>query len=94
MLGISDYTAGRVSAKTCPEIQQEREEMEFGVGDLVLRRVVGNTWDINARKLAPTWKGPYRVTSIAGMRVYYLEDLDERPLPRLWNAHNLKKFYH
>ena len=55
---------------------------EFGAGDLVLRKVVGNMRDSNARKLALTWEGPYRVTSITGARAYYLEDLDERPLPR------------
>ena len=49
--------------------------------------------DTNAGKLALTWEGPYRVTSIAGAGAYYLEDLDERPLPQLWNVHNLKKFY-
>ena len=66
---------------------------EFDAGDLVLRKVVGNIRDSNAGKLAPTWEGPYRVTSNAGAGAYYLEDLDERPLPRLWNIHNLKKFY-
>ena len=55
---------------------------EFGAGDLVLRKAVGNMRDSNARKLALTWEGPYRVTSIAGARAYYLEDLDERPFPR------------
>ena len=67
---------------------------EFGAGDLVLQKVVRNTWDISAGKFAPTWEGPYRVTAIAGAGAYYLEDLDERPLPHPWNAHNLKKFYH
>ena len=50
--------------------------------------------DTNAGKLAHTWEKPYRITAIAGARVYYLEDLDERPLPRPWNVYNLKKFYH
>ena len=50
--------------------------------------------DTNVGKLAPTWEGPYRVTFIAGVGAYYLEDLDERPLPRSWNVHNLKKFYY
>ena len=67
---------------------------EFSVGDLVLRKVVRNTRDVNAGKLALTWEGPYRVTTIASAGAYYLEDLDERPLSRPWNAHNLKKFYH
>ena len=50
---------------------------EFNVGDLVLQRVIGNMRDINARKLAPTWEGPYKVTAIAGAGMYYLECLDE-----------------
>ena len=49
---------------------------------------------MNVGKLAPTWEGPYRVTAIISIGAYYLEDLDERPLPRPWNVHNLKKFYH
>ena len=57
---------------------------------------VGNMRDTNAEKLASTWEGPYWVTAIAGASAgtYYMEDLDERPLPRPWNVHNLKKFYH
>ena len=66
---------------------------EFSAGDLVLRKVVGNMRDISAGKLAQLWEGPYRVTAIAGAGAYYLEDLDEKPLPRPWNVHNLKKFY-
>ncbi|KAL0439204.1 UNVERIFIED_CONTAM: hypothetical protein Slati_2403400 [Sesamum latifolium] len=62
----------------------------FQVGDLVLRRAdtlkpVG--------KLDPTWEGPYKITDIIGRGAYELEDLDGRPLPRLWNVHNLKKYY-
>ena len=67
---------------------------DFGAEDLVLQKVMRNTRDINVGKLAPTWEGPYRVTAIARAGAYYLEDLNERPLPRPWNAHNLKKFYH
>ena len=67
---------------------------EFSVKDLVLRRVVGNMRDTNAGKLAPTWEGPYRVTAIAGTEAFYLECMDEQPLPRPWNIHNLKIFYH
>ena len=66
---------------------------EFSAGELVLRRVVGNMRDMTAGKLAQSWEGPYRVTAIAGAGAYYLEDLDERPLPQPWNANNLKKFY-
>ena len=57
--------------------------MEFSAGELVLRKVVGNMRDIASGKLAQTWEGPYRVTAIADVGAYYLEGLDERPLPRL-----------
>ena len=52
--GIGNYTAGRISAKTCLKIQQGCKEREFRAGDLVHRKVVGNTRDVNAGKLAPT----------------------------------------
>ena len=66
---------------------------EFSARNQVLWKSVGNMRDTNAGKLAATWEGPYRVTAIAGTGAYYLEDLDERPLPRPWNIHHLKKFY-
>ena len=66
----------------------------FSAGDLVLRKAMGNMRDTNAGKLAQTWEGPYSVTAITGAGAYYLEDLNKRPLPRPWNVHNLKKFYH
>ena len=67
---------------------------DFGVGDLVLRRVVGSTKDLNMGKLVSNWEGPYRVTARAGVGAYYLEDMEERPLPRPWNMQNLKRYYH
>ena len=47
-------------------------------GDLVLRKAVGNTKNPTWKKLGPNWEGPYRITSVAGIGAYYLEDLDER----------------
>ena len=43
---------------------------------------MGNMRETNAGKLAQTWEESYRVTTIVGARAYYLEDLNERPLPR------------
>ena len=80
--------------KLAQRYNRDVRKREFGAGDLVLRKVVGNTRDVNAGKLAPTWEGPYRVTAIASAGAYYLEDLDERLLSWPWNTHNLKKFYH
>ena len=80
--------------KLARRYNQNAKTREFGAGDLVLRKVVGHMRDTNAGKLTPTWEGPYRVTTIASVKAYYLEDLDKRPLPQPWNAYNLKKFYH
>jgi len=49
--------------------------------------------DQNASKLASNWERPYGVTTMAGTGAFYLEDMEERPLPRLWNVCNLKKYY-
>ncbi|XP_050257150.1 uncharacterized protein LOC126702460 [Quercus robur] len=50
------------------------------IGDLVLRKVLGATKNPNWGKLGPNWEGPYRITSVAGIGAYYLEDLDEKTL--------------
>ena len=65
---------------------------EFVLGDLVLRKAIRSAKDKSARKLAPNWKGPYWVTTMARAGAYYLEDLEEIPLPRPWNIYNLKKY--
>ena len=54
----------------------------------MLRKVLGNTRDLATRKLGPTWEGPYKIISIAGVGAYQLEDLDERPMARPWNVFN------
>ena len=43
-------------------------------GDLVLRKVVGTTKIHAWGKLGPNWEGPYRITYIASIGAYYLED--------------------
>ena len=47
-------------------------------GDLVLRKVLESTKNPAWGKLWPYWKGPYHITSVAGIGAYYLEDLDEK----------------
>ena len=63
-------------------------------GDLVLRKVVGAAKNPSWGKLGPNWEGPYRITSVAGIRAFYLEDLDERAVPRPWNVNNLRRYYY
>ena len=62
--------------------------------DLVLRKVVGTAKNSTWGKLGPNWEGPYRITFIAGIRAYYLEDLDENVIPRSWNVNNLRCYYY
>ena len=47
-------------------------------GDLVLRKVLGNTKKPAWGKLRPNWEGPYYITSVARIGAYSLEDLDEK----------------
>ena len=63
-------------------------------GDLVLRKVVGMAKNPAWGKLGPNWKGPYRITSQAGIGAYFLEDLDEHVILHPWNVNNLKRYYY
>ena len=63
-------------------------------GDLVLRKVLGNTKNPTWGKLGPNWERPYRITSVAGIGAYYLEDLDEKTVLHPWNVNILKMYYH
>ena len=63
-------------------------------GDLVLRKVLGTARNPARGKLRPNWEGPYRITSVAGIGAYFLEDLDEHVVPRPWNVNNLKRYYY
>ena len=63
-------------------------------GDLVLRKVVGNTKNPAWGKLGPNQEGPYRITLVVGVGAYYLKDLDERTVLHPWNVNNLKMYYY
>ena len=66
----------------------------LATGDLVLKRVVRVVKNPTWGKLGPNWEGPFRITSVAGIGAYYLEDLDEKAVPRPWNVNNLKRYYY
>ena len=67
--------------------------LAFQSGDLVLRKVFENTADPTAGKFQPNWEGPYLVTRAGESRNYALDKLDGTPVPRMWNATHLKKYY-
>ena len=60
--------------------------------DLVLRKVVGAAKNSSWGKLGPNWEGSYRITSVVGIGAYYLEDLNEKAVPRPCNVNNLKMY--
>ena len=61
----------------------------LNLGDLVLRKVVGTSKNSAWGKLGPNWEGLYRITLVAGVGAYFLEDLDEKVMLRPWNVNNL-----
>ena len=60
----------------------------------VLRKVLGTAKNPAWGKLRPNQEGPYRITLMAGIEAYFLEDLDEHVIPCLWNVNNLRMYYY
>ena len=50
--------------------------------DLILRKVLGTAKTSTWGKLGPNWERPYRITFVAGIGAYFLEDLDEHIILR------------
>ena len=67
--------------------------MDFQVGDLVLRKVMGACRDLTQGKLGSNWEGTYRIMSWQRKDTYYLETLDGQKLPHPWNTEHLRKYY-
>ena len=72
---------------------QKVQHREFLVGELILRKVVGNTKDQANKKFGPNWEGPYKIVKLTDKGDYYLEDLEGKQVPRPWNSNNLRKYY-
>ncbi|GFZ14410.1 hypothetical protein Acr_24g0006000 [Actinidia rufa] len=89
LIRMADYQ--KQLAKTYNQKVQHRECL---VGNLVLRKVVGNTKNSTDEKLGPNWEGPYKIVKLIGKCVYYLEDSKGKQVQRPWNSNNLKKYYH
>jgi len=63
---------------------------QFQVGDLVMRKA--HPYELE-NKLSPKWTGPFRVIQAKGNGSYKLETLEGGPIPRSWNAANLKFYF-
>ena len=66
----------------------------LALGDLVLRKVVCTVKNPAWGKLGPNWERSYRITSVAGIGAYFLEDLDKKVVPQPWNVNNLQMYYY
>jgi len=62
------------------------------VDNVVERRIGGKVFKLE-NKLSPKWTGPFRVTEAKGNGSYKLETLEGGPIPRSWNAANLKFYF-
>ena len=63
---------------------------QFQIGDLVMRKA--HPYELE-NKLSPKWTGPFRITEAKGNGSYNLETLEGGPIPRSWNAANLKFYF-
>ena len=54
----------------------------LALGELVLRKVLGTTKNSAWEKFGPNWEGPYCIILVVGIGAYYLEDLEEKAVPR------------
>ena len=63
---------------------------QFQVTDLVMRKV--HPYQLE-NKLSPKWTGPFHVVEVLGNGAYKLETLEGGPIPRTWNAANLKFYF-
>ena len=52
-----------------------------------------NTADPTARKLQPNWEGPYLMMRTGEARSYAIDKTDGTPVPKMWNAMHLRRYY-
>ena len=65
----------------------------FRARDLVLKRIFENTIDLTPGKSQPNWEGSYVIIRVGPTGSYALNKLDRAPVPRMWNAMHLKRYY-
>ncbi|XP_022888952.1 uncharacterized protein LOC111404368 [Olea europaea var. sylvestris] len=77
--------------RTAKHFNKKVKNRRFRAGDLVLRKA--EAAGHQPGKLGPTWEGPYEVIRKLKGGAYSLRDTSGNPLPRPWNANNLKIYY-
>ncbi|KAJ0558014.1 putative nucleotidyltransferase, Ribonuclease H [Helianthus annuus] len=64
----------------------------FNPGDYVLRDNEASNTE-KPGKLAPKWEGPYIIDAVLGKGAYKLRTMNDKEVPRTWNAQQLRKCY-
>jgi len=49
--------------------------------------------DARAKKLGPNEEGPFRVTTNLDNSAFRLQELDDKAIPRTWNATHMKFYF-
>ena len=65
----------------------------FWPSNLVLRKVFENIADPTTGKFQPNLEGPYVMTRTGEAGSYAIDKTDGTPVPRMWNAMHLRKYY-
>ena len=65
----------------------------FQPGNLVLRKVFENMANPRAGKFQPNWEGLYIVRRLGEPESYAIDTINGTPVPRMWNAMHLKRYY-
>ena len=49
--------------------------------------------DLATGKFQPNWEESYTIVKVGETGSYALDKLDKMPVPKMWNAMHLKKYY-
>ena len=81
-----------VKRKTSKRFNAKVKPRSFNEGDLVWKMRIDARKDPQQGKLASNWEGPFRILENL-KNAYRLETLEEKVLPRTWNASHLKFYF-
>ena len=86
-------TSNILSSPTGKSIQHTRKNPSVLVRGPGLKKSFKNTADPVVGKFQANWEGSYIVTRAGKSGSYALDKLDGTPVPRMWNAMHLKRYY-
>ncbi|XP_074377377.1 uncharacterized protein LOC141718903 [Apium graveolens] len=79
--------------RTATQYNSKVRARTFKVGILVLRRVMPNTKVVSHGVFGANWEGPYKIKSVLWEGTYHLNNMQDKLIPRAWNAENLREYY-